>query len=177
MGQKRRPKQERTLTNNAEVTSGKNDPQHEVDAILEVVLTDAYGDSEELWALYQAFEDHVKLPADAFVIGEPVEVSRFEYDGNERRGLMAVCCRNDGASYPVALADVRFAQDSAGSLYLAAYRKWMGVTPVFLEEARATTAKRSHKVKANELDMDAPIDLIVLSTKERVARCRVPGSG
>lgn len=42
------------------------------EALLGGILTDAHGDDEQLWALRQAFADNVVLPADAFVIGEPV---------------------------------------------------------------------------------------------------------
>ena len=42
-------------------------------ALLDEILTDAYGDDEQLWAIRQAFEDVVEVPTDTFVIGEPVE--------------------------------------------------------------------------------------------------------
>lgn len=32
------------------------------DELLEEILTDAYGEDEQLWALRQAFEDDVSLP-------------------------------------------------------------------------------------------------------------------
>ena len=34
------------------------------EALLDEILTDAYGDDEQLWAIRQAFEDNVKVPAD-----------------------------------------------------------------------------------------------------------------
>jgi len=37
------------------------------------------------------------LPADAFVVGEPVTVLEIDYDGNERRGLTVRCRREDGS--------------------------------------------------------------------------------
>jgi hypothetical protein len=46
-------------------------------------------------------EDHIQVPCDAFVIGEPVSVIEFDYDGNVRRGLTARCRRQDGAEYTV----------------------------------------------------------------------------
>jgi hypothetical protein len=61
------------------------------DELLEEILTDARGDDEQLWAFRQAFEDSVQMPADAFVVGEPVEVLQIDYDGNVRRGLTARC--------------------------------------------------------------------------------------
>lgn len=64
-----------------------------LEALLDDILTDAHGDDELLWALRQAFEDNVELPADAFIIGEPVSVIEIDDDGNERRGLTATCRR------------------------------------------------------------------------------------
>jgi len=54
------------------------------DELLDGILTDAFGDDEQLWAIHQAFEDHVPMPADAVVVGEPVEVLETDYDGNGR---------------------------------------------------------------------------------------------
>ena len=48
-----------------------------LDEMIEEITVDAYGDDEKLWAFRQAFEDNVELPADGFVIGEPVSVSRW----------------------------------------------------------------------------------------------------
>lgn len=58
-----------------------------LDELIEEITIDAYGDDEQLWAFRQAFEDALSLPADGFVIGEPVAVVEIDYDGNERRGL------------------------------------------------------------------------------------------
>ena len=68
-------------------TNGDREGNRDAEELLESVLVDAHGDGEQLWALRQAFEDNLNLPADAFVIGEPVSVVAIEFDGNERRGL------------------------------------------------------------------------------------------
>lgn len=70
-----------------------------LDELIEEITVDAYGDDEKLWAFRQAFEDDVTLPADGFVIGEPVSVFEIDYDGNERRGLTARC-RREGGTLP-----------------------------------------------------------------------------
>ena len=57
--------------------------------------------------------DHLVVPCDAFVIGEPVSLIGFGYDGNVRRGLSARCRRADGAEYEVAAADVIDVEDQA----------------------------------------------------------------
>jgi hypothetical protein len=90
------------------------------------ITVDAYGEDEQLWAFRQAFENDVALPSDAFVIGQPVSVMEFDYDGNERRGLTAKCRRLDGHEYVVAASDVVFLPATEGGRYVAAYRKWPG---------------------------------------------------
>ena len=76
-----------------------------LDELIEDITVDAYGDDEQLWAFRQAFEDEVSLPADGFVIGEPVAVVEIDYDGNERRGLTAKCRRADGSEHVVGATD------------------------------------------------------------------------
>jgi len=40
-------------------------------------------------------------PIEGFVIGEPVTVIAFDYDGNQRRAVTARCRRADGREYDV----------------------------------------------------------------------------
>lgn len=111
-------------------TKGKRDNDlTDLDKLINEITVDAYGDDEELWAFRQVFEDDVTLPADGFVIGEPVSVAEIDYGGNERRGLTAKCRRQDASEYEVAASDVVFPKGSNGSLLLAAYRRWLGLEP------------------------------------------------
>ena len=50
-------------------------------------------------AFRQAFEDNVPLPANAFVIGEPVSVVGIDNDGHTRCGLVAKCRRADASQH------------------------------------------------------------------------------
>ena len=50
-------------------------------------------------AFRQAFDDNVPLPADAFVIGEPVSVVGIDDDGPTRCGLIAKCRRADASQH------------------------------------------------------------------------------
>ena len=43
----------------------------ELDALIDEIVVDAYGDDEQLWAFRQVLEDELMLPKEAFVIGEP----------------------------------------------------------------------------------------------------------
>ena len=71
-----------------------------MDKMIEEITVDAYGDDDQLWAFRQAFEDDVDLPADGFVIGEPVSVIEVDYDGNERRGLARVVRKPSALTKP-----------------------------------------------------------------------------
>jgi tetratricopeptide (TPR) repeat protein len=148
----------------------------DLDELIGKITADAYGDDEKLWAFRQAFEDEVPLPSDGFVIGEPVSVTKIDYDGNERRGLTARCRREDGAEHVVAAADVVFPQGSPGARHVAAYRKWLGLIPYPVEIPGAPRRTRQHKATADDLDLGRPVELIALSVKERAARCRLLGS-
>lgn len=147
-----------------------------IDTLMEEILVDAYGDDEQLWAFRQAFEDEVTLPADAFMVGEPVSVVEIDYDGNTRRGLTARCLKEDGSEHVVALSDIIFSEDSEGFLYLAAYRKWLGLEPLpAASQYRPQTRKRP-KATEEDVDVSGPVELVILNVKERAARCRIPGT-
>ena len=62
-----------------------------IDAILEDILVDTYGDEERLTAFEQAFATSARLPFPARVVGVPVEVTAVVYEGGPRRGLVAAC--------------------------------------------------------------------------------------
>ncbi|MFV2072956.1 MAG: tetratricopeptide repeat protein [Thermoanaerobaculales bacterium] len=146
-----------------------------VDELIDEITVDAFGDDEKLWAFRQAFEDNVPLPADAFVIGEPVSVVEIDYDGNERRGLTAKCRREDGSEHVVAATDVVFLEGSSGARHMAAYRKWLNVDPCHAR-SEAPRRKREHKANADDVDLSKPVELVALSVKESSARCRLLGS-
>ncbi|MEA1947992.1 MAG: tetratricopeptide repeat protein [Thermodesulfobacteriota bacterium] len=147
-----------------------------LDKMIEEITVDAYGDDEKLWAFWQAFEDNVDLPADGFVIGEPVSVIEVDYDGNERRGLTARCRREDSSEHVVAVSDVVFPQASAGARYIAAYRKWLNLDPYPADIQKFSRRGRQHKATADDLDLCKPVELVALSVKERAVRCRLMGN-
>jgi hypothetical protein len=151
----------------------KNDRDNELDDLIEQITTDANGDAEQLWAFEQAFENEVAVPCEASVIGEPVQVLKFDFDGNERRGLTALCRRPDGSKYVVAASEVAIPPGTQGGRYLAAYRKWIGIAPASPSVRPAT--RRKPAVPA--LSLDGPVELVVLSVKQKAARCRLLGGG
>lgn len=96
-----------------------------LEELIEEITVDAYGEQEQLWAFRQAFEDSITMPCEGLMVGEPVSVLKFDYDGNERRGLTAKCRRSDGGKYTVAASDVVITKPRKAAAYIAAYRKWM----------------------------------------------------
>ncbi len=141
----------------------------ELDALLDEILTDAHGDEEQLWALRQALEDNVKIPCAATIAGEPVKVTKFDYDGNARRGLTVAIRRPDGSKHVVAAADVLL-KDAPSHRYVAAYRQWMGVEPLTSGSPRTLRSARTEPPAGN-------IDVVVLSLSARAARCRILNTG
>ena len=175
-GSKRSQLRERRVRVHAAVAHVLEEAGGNLDELLGKITVDAHGDDEELWALRQAFEDSVTLPADGFVIGEPVSVIEIDYDGNERRGLTARCRREDGSEHVVAASEVMLPQSTRGARHLAAYRKWLGLEPYPSETPGPTHRKRQHKATAEDLDLSRSVELIPLSVKERAAHCRLLGS-
>lgn len=147
-----------------------------LEALIDEIIVDAYGEHEQLWAFRQVIEDEVPLPTDGFVIGEPVSVVEIDYDGNERRGLTARCRREDGSEHVVAASEVMFPNGSSGERYIAAYRKWLGLDPYPPIGSIPSRRKRRHKATAEDLDLSRSVELVALSVKQRVARCRIPGT-
>jgi hypothetical protein len=144
-----------------------------LDEIIDELTVEAAGDNERIVAFLEALQEHIALPCDAFVIGEPVSAIKFDYQGNQRRAVTVKFRRVDGREYEVPASEVALAPSTPGSHYLAAYRKWMGVEP-YPPETRARTRPDS---PAASLDLSGPVELAVLSVKQTTARCRWLGSG
>jgi len=148
----------------------------QIETLLAEILVDAHDDDEQFWALREAFEDGANLPADAHVIGEPVTVLEVDYDGNERRGLTALCRRDDGTEHVISLADVFFTPGNEASRYASAYRLWLGLDPLLAAPAPGDRRFKPHKASEDDIDMDASVDLVVLALRSNAVRCRVAGS-
>lgn len=97
---------------------------------------------------------------------------KFDFDGNERRGLTAKCRLPDGSQYTVSAADIGLPAGDPREHYIAAYRKWMGLPP---ERAKAAARVRKESVKPS-LDEGA-IELVVLAVQKLAVRCRTLAGG
>jgi len=146
----------------------------ELDGLIDEIIVDAYGDDEPLWAFRQAFEDQVAMPAEAFVLGEPVTVMRIDYDGNERRGLTARCRREGGSEQVIAASDLIFPESSVAARYMAAYRTWLGIEP-YPEVSLSKTRRRLSKATEGDVDMTRDVELIAVAVKGNAVSCHIAG--
>ena len=147
-----------------------------LDKIIEKITAQASGDNEVLRAFVQLLADHVRLPADGFVIGEPVLVTAIEYNDNVRRGLTARIRREDGSDHVIGLGEVMFPGTVTGGQAVAAFRKWLGLDTFCVEDQAVSLPRRHHKATREDIDLDKSVELVILSAKERTARCRLPDS-
>ena len=158
-----------TMKTRAHVSSGS---AALLDELIEEITVDANGDDEQLWAFRQAFEDGITVPCDATVVGEPVQVMKFDFDGNIRRGLTATCRRADGTRHVVSAVDVAIPLRAQGGRYLAASRRWMGLAPL-RSGTRGRTRQPGAAAPKSTASTDSLVELAVLSVKQRSARCRL----
>lgn len=147
-----------------------------LDELIEKITFRAANEDGSFRAFLSAFRAEIEVPCDAFVIGEPVSVTAFGYDGNVRRGLTAACRREDGSEHSVAACDVVMAAREQGVHILEAYRHWLGLPPIVTVQSTGGRPPRCHKAKPEDLDLASSINLVVLSRKTIASRCRVLGS-
>jgi hypothetical protein len=146
-----------------------------LDQLINQIRAEADDDDRQLWAFRRLAGENLELPADGWVIGEPVQVAEIDYKGNPRQGLTAIVRRADGSEYTVSAADVSLFSGFPGARYLDAYRRWLGLDPYPVQSGKAGRAKRCHKVEKADIDPDKAVQMIVLSVKARTARCRLAG--
>ncbi len=146
----------------------------DIEELIQEILVDSYGEDEGFWAFCEAFAAHGGFPRDAFVAGQLLSVREVDYDGNVLRGLVAVCRTEDDEVHRIGLEDVVFPESTEAHRTLAAYRSWLGIPEP--APGGTTKSRRRHKATQEDLDLGAPLDLIVLNVKERAARCRIPGT-
>ena len=99
-----------------------------LDALIEELTVDAYGDEEQLVGFLTGAEDALAVGEIATVAGVEIQIVRIECGPDARRGLLAVCER-DHQRFELSLADLAFGTSSELSQVVAAYRRWLGCDP------------------------------------------------
>jgi hypothetical protein len=99
----------------------------DLDDLIGQITVDAYGD-EGYWSFLQAITDDVRFPVSASLVGEPIEVTGIDFDGDERRGLLASVKRGESrAAVSVLDLDLTGADPTLARV-IAAYRRWLGIS-------------------------------------------------
>jgi len=146
----------------------------EVQAMVADVAARFTGDDDQNRGFLEMVRGGISFPIEALVVGETVEVQSVRYDGNPRRGLIAVV-RRRGRSHEVSLADVWLDRSRHESRILAAYRTWaMSPPPPPIQPEPASDALFSvwEDVRSGET-----LEFIVISARQEAARVRVPRTG
>jgi hypothetical protein len=130
-------------------------------------------DEAVLRALEASIAVEIPLPADAHVIGEPVTVARIGGLATARPGLRATCRRHE-RDHDVSLADVVFPAGSAAAALVVRYRAWLGLDGAPVEQPHGSASP--HKVRADDISLGRPVDLVVLACKSSALRCRLLGT-
>lgn len=137
---------------------------------------DTMTDAEALRAWEADARREVSLPAQAFVVGEPVTAVTIGYPGHPRAGLRLTCVRSD-RPYVIGLADASFLSGTPGAAFLSRYRAWLGLDdPALAEPVVSAASTVRAKVTRGEIVIGAPIELVVLACKQNALRCRVLGT-
>ncbi|SRR6266545_4814435 len=97
----------------------------ELDALIDELTVDAYGDEEQLVGFLVGAEEALVRGEQATIAGATVQVISVDCGPDARPGLTARVLR-DGARHEVALADLSFAPGSELKVVVAAYRRWQG---------------------------------------------------
>jgi hypothetical protein len=147
-----------------------------LDDEIQKVTGSSRNDDEAFRAWHRVFEERVTFPCDGFVIGEPVSVMAFGYDGNPRRGLTARCRRADETAHLVAACDLVLPPRTAGERLLSAYRRWLGLEPFIPASSADIQLGHQHKAKASDIDLAGLVELVLLSVKDTAARCVLLGT-
>lgn len=137
---------------------------------------DAKTDDQQLRALEASALKEIALPADAFVVGEPVTAVAITYGGKPRAGLILTCNRGQ-RSFDVGLADAVFLPGSEGARFVSSYRAWLGLCDLPSEREPEGAAPGSrHKVASEDISVGTSVELIVLACKSNALRCRMLGT-
>ena len=99
-----------------------------LDALIEELTVDAYGDEEQLVGFLTGAEDALAVGEIATVAGVEIRIMAVDCGQDARRGLLAECER-DHQRFEVSLAGLTFGPSSELGQIVAAYRRWLGCDP------------------------------------------------
>jgi hypothetical protein len=132
----------------------------EIDDLIEEVIVDAYNEDEQLSAFAQAFGDNARFPFGGLVVGVEVAVVSVDFEGDERRGLVAIC-RRDGNPYSVSLIDITPTGPMSVETrrLIDAYRRWSNASPLPSTAAKNTSPWVYPRFATSRIEIAIPLAL------------------
>lgn len=100
-----------------------------LDEIIDRAFVDAYNDDERSIGLAIVVSDGIEPPFTATVVGVEVEVVDTTIREAGIYEEPAVVCERRGERYVVDVLDLEDWQEADGAEYIAAYRKYCGLSP------------------------------------------------
>ncbi len=95
----------------------------ELERLIEAAVVDCYTEDEQHEAFAVMLDDHLPGPFRARIMGEEVEVLKFEREGS---GSVLAVCRHRGRRYRMNATAIEWiGVPPAGSRWLDAYRVWL----------------------------------------------------
>lgn len=105
---------------------------HDVEALLrddiEVIVTDAYGEHEQMTAFLTVLDEEIKFPVPATLLGEPVVVTKLVED--DATVELRAHCRAKRATGLMSFADLEFLPGTVEAWLHSAYLVYLGRPPV-----------------------------------------------
>jgi hypothetical protein len=92
---------------------------------IEIILTDAYGEAEEMTAFLTVLEEEIDFPVPATLLGNPVTVTGLDADD----ATLSLLARCKGTPRPITFVDLEFQPGTVEAWLHAAYLTYLGRDP------------------------------------------------
>ena len=138
-----------------------------LDVAIDRILIDAIEDVERFAAFSIALSAYVKTPCPAYVAGTEVTLLGFDFSGDTRLGVIAKCLAENGRIYRLAATSVELPGSGDGVDCLAAYRRWLRLTPY----------PRTYAPPGTEIEGQTTKLILLARLRNQTLRCRVLDNG
>ena len=117
------PSVKRSKTRNDNVArTTKRLSKSELDEMIEEALVDAYGESEQVTALYTMIEENMSFPFESVILGAKVQIEKVDLTDDER---IVFVCRRRRERLLLDVRELRYSNPPPdGWKWIEAYRHW-----------------------------------------------------
>lgn len=138
-----------------------------LDVAINRILGDAMEEGERFALFSSALSKYVKTPCTAYVAGAEVTLLGFSFSGDNRLGVTSKCLAGNGRVYKLSAMDVELPGSGDGVDCLAAYRRWLRLTPY----------PRTYAAPGTEIEGQTTKLVLLARVRNHALRCRVLDTG